>query len=105
MPGYEKVSPMKKEPAVVMASKEPVSQHPLIGYRVTKRDERGVIEMRNGIIIEVVPSNHMGFGDIAVIAYRDRSRVDLVSLAELGTKRELWVIMPGDSGLAEAADD
>lgn len=102
----EKASQMKKEPAVVIASKERVSQpHPLIGYRVTKRDERGAIEMRNGMVVEVVPTNHMGFGDIAVIAYRDRARVELVSLAELGSKRELWVIMPASSSdIAEAAE-
>jgi len=103
MPEAEKVSPMKKSP-LELAVSEPARPHPLIGYRVTKRDGRGAVDIRNGTIIEVVSTNNLQFGDIAVIAYRNGLRVDFVSLAELSTQREVWQLMRPGSDLVEAAD-
>lgn len=79
--------------------------HPLIGYLVTKRDERGGLEARNGTIIEVVPTNNQVAGDFAIIEYKDKSRIDLVLLAELTQKRDIWIVrQPLTISKVEAAE-
>jgi hypothetical protein len=79
--------------------------HPLIGYMVTKRDARGGVEIRNGTIIEVINSEHLNVGMIAIVGYRDAQRVELVSLAELTSHRDIWKLSrPSAANLAEAAE-
>lgn len=70
----------------------PEPTHPLIGYRVEQLDARGGVRLRGGVIERVFPSSNSQFGDIALVALRDSSKVLIVGVAAIASNPDIWTL-------------